>query len=351
MQANHKNLDQVLTFACKQVHALHCDASTMSTAVQCTGQVESIVTSIMESSLAAKKQGQGSPTRRRQKANELTCRNLQMGIHVDDDLRMMCDSIPALSGIVAAYLDQEMEHLFNNAGRVLTKPTAPAPTPDGSSNNLPSLSQWRRQDDAVTDSDFVRLLMRTHPAYTLSNDARLFLSNMTRELIVETLRTTQAAESAGSLLLVGGAVGVRARRHAKTAIDRFSLIHPKGPTVRLSFQALDSTITTANCRMKASRDAPISEVLDRACLKLKVNRKNTTFVYFGRLLDCTATPGKIGMDSAARPVQIFAVPKKWWIYKQREQARKGLLTSLKSIDVKELVDQVRSKILIILNLI
>ena len=347
MQLNHKNLDQVLTFSCKQVHALHCSATTMSTAVRCTGLVESIVSSIFLASLEAKSKSITFPSkRRRQKVNVLTSRNLQMGIHVNDDLRMMCDSIPSLSGIVTLFMDQEMEELFAQEGRVLTKKPATVAVPSGSQSvNLPSLSQWRRQDDAVTDSDFARLLMRTHPAYTLSNDARLFLGSMTRELIIETLRArTSSTESAGNSLLVGGAVGERARRYGSVVLDRFSLIQPKGERVRLIFQALDSTVTTATCRMKASRDAPISDVLDKACSKLKVQRKNTTFVYFGRPLDSSATPGKIGMDSSACPIQIFAVPKKWWIFKQREQARKGLLTSVKSIDVKELLDQVRSKV-------
>ena len=354
MQTNHKNLEKVLTFSSKQVHSLHCPEATISTAVRCTGQVESIIVSLMESALTEKSQQQrrGSstttnttqtPTRRRRKPSELSSRDLQLGIHTNEDLCMMCDSIPSLSAIVTAYLDHETEQLFQEAGRVLPKPPSSTSSRAGDGDTLPVLSQWRRQDDAaVTDSDFSRLLTRTHPAYTLSNDARLFLGSMTRELIVETLKGKREPSSAS--LLVGGSVGQRASRYGKVALDRFSMVSPSGKQVKLVFRALDSTTTTATCKMRANRNEPLSDVLDKVCGKLKMKRKTTTFVYFGKPLDTSASPERIGMDSTARPVRVFAVPKKWWIFKQREQARKGLLTSLKSIDVKELVGAVQSKV-------
>jgi hypothetical protein len=342
MQANHRHVDRVLTFSCKQVHQVHNLDSTRL-AVNVCAKVECIVASVMEFALIVKSKGGSnkSTSRRRSKISELTSRDLQLGIHENDDLRMMCDSIPTLSSIVAAYLDQETEQVFMKAGRVLTRPKSALIDRDG---KLPTISNWRRHDDAaVTDSDFSRLLMRTHPAYTLSNDARLFLGSITRELILAILSESNSKISNTSLL-VGGAVGAKANRYAKMAMDRFSLISPKGDNVRICFRAQDSTITTATCKLRAQRNSSLKTVLDRASTKLKVDCKNTTYIYNGRPLDPSTTPEKLGMDSTAQPVQIFAVPKQWWIFKQREQARRGLLTSLKSIDVKELVEQVKSKV-------
>ena len=178
MQANHRHVDRVLTFSCKQVHQVHNLDSTRL-AVNVCAKVECIVASVMEFALIVKSKGGSnkSTSRRRSKISELTSRDLQLGIHENNDLRMMCDSIPTLSSIVAAYLDQETEQVFMKAGRVLTRPKSALIDRDG---KLPTISNWRRHDDAaVTDSDFSRLLMRTHPAYTLSNDARLFLGSIT----------------------------------------------------------------------------------------------------------------------------------------------------------------------------
>ena len=349
MQTNHKQVQQILTFSCKQVQQVH-NLDSIRLAVNICAKVECIVASTMESALLVKSKGSNvSSSRRRQKVSELTSRDLQLGIHGNNDLRMMCDSIPSLSSIVAAYLDQETEQLFVAANRVLTRPKS-ASLKEKMSGKLPLASKWNRQADAaVTDSDFSRLLMRTHPAYTLSNDARLFLGAITSELILESLSGTAASfssssSSSSSSLIVGGAIGAKSKAYAKVVMDRFSLISPKGSTVRIIFKAIDSTVTTAICKLKAPRNATLSSVLDRASSKLKATRKNTTYVYNGRPLDPSSTPDKLSMDSSVQPIHIFAVPKKWWIFKQREQARKGLLTSLKSIDVKELIGQAKSKV-------
>ena len=99
------------------------------------------------------------------------------------------------------------------------------------------------------------------------------------------------------------------------------------------------------CRMRMARGAPFAPTLAHACERLKIDKKKTVFVYAGRLLQDNATPRKMGMDSdSGGAVQVFAVPHKWWIYKQREQARKGLLTSVKSIDVSKIVSRANAKV-------
>jgi uncharacterized membrane protein YgcG len=284
---------------------------------------------------------------------------LEVGIHLNEDLSTMCDCNPKLGAVVLAYLDKETERMLAAAGHEIAASAARATQSDRrDGGGVAAGGDWsRRQDDAVTDSDLARLLMRVHPAYTLSNDARLFLCSLSRELLNESVAAERSAEPASPVTLIGGQTGALAQRHAARALDRYALISAKGKRVKFCFRLAvkeglrgKTSVCTGlapgtMCKMRMAREAPFAPTLVQACERLRIDKKKTVFVYAGRLVQDGVTPRKLGMDSdSGGAVQVFAVPHKWWIYKQREQARKGLLTSVKSIDVSQIVSRANAKV-------
>ena len=193
--------------------------------------------------------------------------------------------------------------------------------------------------------------MRVHPAYTLSNDARLFLCSLTREILSEGL-CRAVHRAASPVNLVGGRTGCGCICGQGTG--RYALISAKGKRqvlFRLAVKEgsaerhLCALTDTQNNVQTKWREKKHLLTLSNVCERLRIDKKKTVFVYAGRLVHDGATPRKLGMDSdSGEMVQVFAVPQKWWIFKQREQARKGLLTSVKSIDVSKIVNRANSKV-------
>ena len=78
------------------------------------------------------------------------------------------------------------------------------------------------------------------------------------------------------------------------------------------------------CKTKMAREEAFGSTLSNVCERLRIDKKKTVFVYAGRLVHDGATPRKLGMDSdSGEMVQVFAVPQKWWIFKQRRAGAQG----------------------------
>ena len=123
-----------------------------------------------------------------------------------------------------------------------------------------------------------------------------------------------------------------------------------------------TTVTTGAVTCGVQRRAPLGPLLVKICRKFRVEPKNTVFVYNGKLVKEGHTPASLGMTSYLAAdtnsggggsrsssssnggkgggsqrgggnggvlPDMFALPLKWWNHKRRDQARRGLLTSLK----------------------
>ncbi len=399
--AGVKRLSRLLAFPARQVHEAHCaDFYQPEAAVRVTAFCESVLRDVLTNGIRATTSSLlteahmlrsfegGGGTRAdakrrhrrhlRSKPGQLTARHLQIGLHLDVDLHAMCDCSPRLGAVILAYLDQETEALLRGDNRAVAASSAAASAKSSSAGGRgrrgddrgsggggdgrdDSDAGWaRRSDDAITDSDLSKVLSRLHPAYSLANDARLFLCSLTRELLAESLETERSAEPQVSIKLVGGHVGARAHAAAQLALDRYAGATPHRGTgsnevrLRLVFRRLGAPpddesspssassksslahdiATVATCRLRHPRHQAMADALARACERLKCKQKDTVFVWGGRLVDGGRTPE--GLDMEPRQIEdirrsgevrilsgceVFVVARKWWVFKQREQAR------------------------------
>ena len=140
--------------------------------------------------------------------------------------------------------------------------------------------------------------------------------------------------------LMPGKVGNSCRNQAREAVHRFYLRVSDSAVTRIRVRAQDKEEVIGKANFKLDSHDQVGMVIEHACLKLRLKRKEMVFVYAGKIVNETKSPYMLGMSSKSI-VEIFALSKKWWQFKQREAARQGLLTSLKAKTCRNLKQQNR----------
>ena len=118
-------------------------------------------------------------------------------------------------------------------------------------------------------------------------------------------------------------------------MHRFYLRVSDSAVTKIRVRAQDKEEVIGKANFKLDSHDQVGTVIEHACLKLRLKRKEMVFVYAGKIVNETKSPYMLGMSSKSI-VEIFALSKKWWQFKQREAARQGLLTSAKGQDLSQL---------------
>ncbi|GLE02272.1 hypothetical protein PINS_up011110 [Pythium insidiosum] len=231
-------------------------------------------------------------------------------------------------------------------------------------------SEWqRREDDPFAEVDFARVLKCVHPAFTLSYNATMMLSALVRELLNEIcnranvdavqrrtppeLYLEDLVEPLAQVVHVGE-LGRHVERSALDCLERFRLQSRKGATISLrvrTFQPGGAKSVTAQA-FRASpqfsladvpRDTLFAQLHPLMCKRCHVDPAAVVGIYRGRQLEPTSSPASLSMTTGAI---VYLVSAKWWDHTRRNEARRGLLSSLRPQDalVKALVENTESKV-------
>eukprot|EP00949_MAST-11_sp_MAST-11-sp1_P001105 g1105.t1 len=328
-------------------------------AVYATTAIEEMCREILELAASLAEDGLAKAVQRRGKHNQLNCGALQLAMCKSEEIGTMCLRAERLQNVLGHYRDERTsaalkELNLDHIGAIKKLSRQNGAVKDSRTEKQ---SMWeRRRDDLVTDSDLVKLLMYVNPAYGLTNDARMFLTVLVREMVAEILEGVDVGlirareeEQVGMTeiehslnTLVPGALGASISRRCKAAVDRYNLKSGKEKVVRICFRSMDGN--RYNC--KCPRSAPLGRFMERASMKLHMDGKSTIFVYGGRRIEKDLSAFSIGMDAGreCREHVIFAFPAKWWQHRQRANARRGLLVSGKEKDVSALLSRVQAKV-------
>ena len=335
-----RSLRSILCFPCESVHeshkALYGDLAKKEAAVYCTAILEGICGEVLRAAVLVA-QSNTFKSQRRRKATQIIPCYIQLALRRNTNLRVLCSTCSKLSVVLSHYLDNDttkvlteddklddMERTENVQGKAATEKDVLFASQRQSS--------WgRRKDDVVTDVDLSNLLRKVHPVYSLSNDARLFLAAIVRVLLSEMMKVAAVLVNSSSNLnaksmesittrLMPGKVGNSCRRQAKEAVHRFYLRASDSAVTRIRVWAQDKEEVIGKANFKLESHDQVGTVIDHACLKLRLKKKEMVFVFAGKIVNEKKSPYMLGMSSK-NVVEIFALSRKGWQFKQREAAR------------------------------
>ncbi|TYZ68230.1 hypothetical protein PybrP1_005508, partial [[Pythium] brassicae (nom. inval.)] len=225
-------------------------------------------------------------------------------------------------------------------------------------------AEWqKREDDPFTEVDFATVLKCAHPAFTLAYNATALLSALVRELLngvcdlaqVEAVQRRappelclEDVEAPLARIFHVGATGAQIARTAHDCLERFRLRSRKGSTLTIRFRVFFSgpAQPPQNPPLALSnvpRETPFAQLLLHMCKKCHVDAAAMAPVYRGRQVEPQSTPATLSMPTGG---VVFLVAKKWWDHTRRNEARRGLLSSLRPQDaqLKSLVQSTESKV-------
>lgn len=104
------------------------------------------------------------------------------------------------------------------------------------------------------------------------------------------------------------------------------------PRVRVMFDCQRGALTFASRAVVLAGDAPLGDAFDAACEPLRVPRRACVFVYRGMEVADGDSPAVLAMPPAG--AHVFVLPVAWLAHRRREEARRGLLTSVKYNDAE-----------------
>ena len=319
-------------------------------AVYSAAILESVCAEILRAAVAVAQSNTFKSKRRNKKTEIIPC-YIQLALRRNTNLRVLCSTCSSLALVLEHYLDNDTSKVLLDTDKLseserTDSEQGKAATDSDIANAAKRQQSWgRRKDDVVTDVDLSNLLRKVHPVYGMSNDARLFMVAIVRTLLAEMMKIASMNSSTvlldmkmmGAIVnhIMPGKIGSQGRRTAKEAVDRFYLRIFDGETTRIRVRAQDGAEIVGKANFKVNSRIRIGDVINRACSKLRMEKKSLVFVYGGKLINEKKSPLDLGM-STKLIVDIFALPKTWWQFKQREAARRGLLTSAKAQDLSQL---------------
>lgn len=91
--------------------------------------------------------------------------------------------------------------------------------------------------------------------------------------------------------------------------------------------SLPQATTASKCISLSSTDK-LEVLVGKLSRAWRLQHGNTVFVHRGNVIHDASTVASVCLASGAT---VFAVDAKWWAFKRRERARRGLLTSTKFV--------------------
>lgn len=289
---------------------------------------------------------------KRHKEERVIPRYIQLALHRDKDLWKVVKHSQDMVSLTNHFMDNSTANILRQH-ELLDKTTQDLldqeSSVEGSSNETAlaaihdkQQSQWKKQKDStVNDVDLSRLLKKVHPVYALSHDAIVFLSALIRELLLAIMKDVQQNNRNTRELAPGDiqkivtdimppstTLGKRAAGGGEEALQRYELKSTAGRRTRIRVRRQKATVTVSQRSVVLSRQKPMGKFLQKLCLKWRIDRSSFVFLYNGQVIKDTDTPRKLCMSADNEtPHDIFALPVKWWNYKRRDDARRGLLSS------------------------
>lgn len=311
---------------------------------------------------------------------KVTVHHIQVALRSHVDFAQLLARVDSAALVLECFLDAATSRALY-ARQLLTTPDAkhlrpvasPSKSTDGDSvtsdDELIRLhertrAEWqKREDDPFADVDFATVLKCAHPAFTLSYNATALLSALVRELLnsVCDLAPIDAVqrrvppelylediEAPIARVFHVGDTGDHIARTARDCLERFRLRSRKGSTLTIRFSVLSGAFLVPPAPFALTnvpRDTLFTQLLLMMCKKCHADAPATmAVVYRGRQVELqTTTPARLSMPTGG---VLFLVPKKWWDYTRRNEARRGLLSSLRPQDaqLKSLVQGTESKV-------
>ncbi|KAF1325478.1 hypothetical protein FI667_g9155, partial [Globisporangium splendens] len=210
------------------------------------------------------------------------------------------------------------------------------------------------------------VLKCVHPAFTLSYNATILLSAVIRKLLNEVCDLAQIElvqrrmppelylEDIEMPLLrifhVGDTMGKQIAKTGLDCLERFRLRSRKGTTLTIRFRVFPGANAAQNFRITSqhmlnnvARETLFAQLVPQMCKKCHVDAAAMAAIYRGHQVELLSSPQTLSMPTGAI---VYLVAKKWWDHTRRNEARRGLLSSLQPQDaqMKSLVETTESKV-------
>lgn len=313
--------------------------------------------------------------------------HIQEALRSHAELAQLLRNVPSLIVLLEFFMDdatskelyarqligtREAPHLRNASHRQLPMDDDSTPSEEELiQHHDRTRAEWqKREDDPFNEVDFAMVLKCVHPAFTLSYPATTMLSAVVRELLNEVCELAQIDAIQQRLppelylqdietpivqvFHVGDAIGKQIARTALDCLERFRLQSRKGSTLTLRFRLFASTSGAVAkqqgfraapqlCLNNVPRETPMSQLAAQMCKRCRQDQAQSVVIYRGHQVDPQATPASLSMPTGAI---VYLVAKKWWDHTRRNEARRGLLSSIRPQDamVKSLVAGSESKV-------
>lgn len=227
-------------------------------------------------------------------------------------------------------------------------------------------SEWqKREDDPFSEVDFAMVLKCVHPAFTLSYNATILLSALIRELLNEVCDLAQVdavqrrvppelylddIDQPLARIFHAGESGRQIAKMALDCLERFRLRSRKGTSLTIRFRVFPGPNAAQNFRLNPQhmlsnvpRETPFAQLLPQMCKKCHAEVATIAAIYRGHQIELQTTPAALSMPMGGI---VYLVSKKWWDYTRRNEARRGLLSSLRPQDaqLKSLVEGTESRV-------
>ncbi|KAJ0395594.1 hypothetical protein ATCC90586_004657 [Pythium insidiosum] len=348
-------------------------------AVLCTATVEALCDALF--SVVIKNLQEEAATSVAPLDTKITVFHLQVALRSHRDLAAMLGSVDSADVVLDCFLDDATSKALYQRQLIATRdakhlrPIHLSSEEGGDDEDElirlheRTRSEWqRREDDPFAEVDFARVLKCVHPAFTLSYNATIMLSALVRELLNEVCNRANVdavqrrtppelyiEDLAGPLAQVFhiGELGPQIERCALDCLERFRLRSRKGATISLrvrTFLASGAKAVSAQAfraspqsSLDVPRDTLFAQLVPQMCKKCHADPATVVGIYRGRQLEAASSPASLSMTNGAI---VYLVSAKWWDHTRRNEARRGLMSSLRPQDalVKSLVENTESKV-------
>jgi hypothetical protein len=143
----------------------------------------------------------------------------------------------------------------------------------------------------------------------------------------------------------GGEMGKQVQKNAYDCLERFRLKSRKGNTLTLRFRPFPSqqNRVVSHTLGNIPRELPFNQILPQICKKLFVEPNTMVLIYRGHQVEPQMNAAILSIPTGAF---LYIVSRKWWDHTRRNEARRGLLNSLRPQDayVKSLAESTESKV-------
>lgn len=219
--------------------------------------------------------------------------------------------------------------------------------------------EWqRRRDDPFSDVEFSTMLKCVHIAYTLSHDATVLVSSFVREVLNAICENLELDDTAKNEILVEeiqkitsslftGKLMEGVELLGNESLLRYELKETEVTSMTLKFCYLNNDKHPSGTRpMKQIAVKPtikFQTIFEHISKKFRIQANGIVFLYRNQEIPSEAIPLHYFIPEGKT---IYIVTQKWWDFRRRDEARRGMLTCVRSNEhaIKHLKENAKSKL-------